>query len=72
MTLYRELALKIKSCLSCARKSSLLVKIESPFDKLQYDGGLRAYGKFKCFSRGNEHYAISQYSDLDDLLGKNW
>ena len=69
---YRELALKIKSSLGCGRKSSPIVKIESPFNKLQYDGGLRAYGKFKCSSRGNEHYTVSQYSDLDDLLGKNW
>ena len=69
---YRKLALKIKSSLGCGRKSSPIVKIESPFNKLQYDGGLRAYGKFKCSSRGNEHYTVSQYSDLDDLLGKNW
>ena len=71
-SLYRELALRIKQCLTSSRKSSLIVKIEMPFDKIQYDGGLKLYGQLKCTRQGNTLYTIQQYSDLDNLLGMNW
>ena len=51
-SLYRELALRIKQCLTSSRKSSLIVKIEMPFDKVQYDGGLKLYGQLKCTRQG--------------------
>ena len=71
-SLYRELALRIKQCLTSSRKSSPVVKIEMSFDKVQYDGGLKLYGQLKCTRRGNTVYTIQQYSDLDNLLGMNW
>ena len=49
-----------------------LVKLEMMFDKIMFDGGLRVAGKLKEHRRGIEHYSVSNYSDLDDLLGKNW
>ena len=71
-SLYRELALRIKQCLTSGRKSSPIVKIGMSFDKVQYDGGLKLYGQLKCNCRGNTVYTIQQYSDLDNLLGMNW
>ena len=38
-TLYTELRNKIKSALN-SRKESPVVRIDMPFDKLQFDGGL--------------------------------
>ena len=71
-SLYKELALKIEANLTCGRKSSPTIKIEMPFDKLLYDGGLKSLGRFKHRSRGNKQFTITTHSDLDPLLGKNW
>ncbi len=48
------------------------MKLKMVFDKLLYDGGLISIGKLKCHCRGKEHFKISKYSDLDELLVENW
>ena len=42
-SLYRELSLRIKQCLTSGRESIPLVKIKTSFDKVQYNGGLNSY-----------------------------
>lgn len=71
-SLYRVLGNQIKSSLRAGRKDDPKVRIEIPFDRIQFDGGLRRYGHFKKVLRGNEVYSITAYSDLDCLLDKNW
>ena len=71
-SLYSELRNKIKTALSSGRKESPVVRIDMPFDKLQFDGGLKQYGIFVRTFRGIDRYNISHYRDLNVLLGKNW
>lgn len=70
--LYNELRVKIKQSLVCGRKQCPSVIIDIGFDLLLFKGGLEAAGKSKGVSRGNLHYQIAQYSDLDILLGPKW
>ena len=71
-SLYSELRNKIKTALSSGRKESPVVRIDMPFDKLQFDGGLKQYGIFVRTFRGIDRYNIGHYRDLNVLLGKNW
>ena len=67
-----DLALKLKSSLVSQRRSNPAVKIEMIFDKIVFDEGLKSMGYHKCRKRGIDHYTIQNYSDLDDIFGKNW
>ena len=71
-SLYKELAARIKSALNSCRKESPVVRIDMPFDKLEFDGGLGQYGKEKRCVRAVQHYAISAFQDLNPLLGIDW
>ena len=71
-SLYSELRNKIKVALNSGRKESPVVRIDMPFDKLQFDGGLKQYGTFVRTFRGIDRYNISHYRDLNVLFGKNW
>jgi len=71
-SLYSELRNKIKIVLNSGRKESPVVCIDMPFDKLQFDGGLKQYGTFVHTFRGIDRYNINHYRDLNVLLGKNW
>jgi len=63
---------------SCAIGSSALltvggkIRIDMPFDKLLFDGGLRSLGTLVRTYRGTERYRINHYRDLNPLLGVNW
>ena len=46
-TLYQELATRIKTSLNAHRKASPVVKIDMPFDQIEFDGGLRICGRVK-------------------------
>ena len=71
-SLNQELASKIKAALNSGRKESPVVKIDMPFDRAEYDCGLRTCGTQKRLFRAVQHYRISHYQDLDKLLGHNW
>ena len=71
-SLYGELRSRIRTALNSGRKDSPMVKIDLPFDRLEYGGGLCLCGTTKRFLRGVQHYSITRYQDLDPLLGKNW
>ena len=70
--LHQELALRIKSALTASRKSNPSVKIIMPFDKHVFSEGLAALGFVYKSTNNLTRYRITQYSDLDDLLGKGW
>jgi len=72
LSLYRDLAQRIKASLKSARKESPLVRIKMPFDCIAFDGGLGVCGAKKSFVRGSQRYLISAYKDLNRLLGVNW
>ena len=43
-----------------------------PFDRIEFNGGLRTRGMKKRSIRGIDHYTIAKYQDLNGLLGDNW
>ena len=63
---------RIKASLTSSRKGSPEVKIEMPYDRGLFEEGLKAKGQVVGKIRGNVHYSISSYADLDSILGKNW
>ena len=69
-SLYYELATRIKTTLNSSRKESPTVRIDLPFDRIEFDGGLRVHGVKKCCIRGIQRYTLLQYLNL--LLGVNW
>ena len=71
-SLYRELATRIKTSLNSHRKSSPVIRIDMPFDRIEFDGGLRLYGKEKRCVHGVQHYTIARFQDLNCLLGMDW
>lgn len=71
-SLYHELATRIKTALNSSRKESPIVKIDLPFDKIEFDGGLRTYGVEKRYVHGIQRYTISKFQDLNPLLGVDW
>ena len=66
--LYHELVVGIKGSLTSARKKSPQIRLRMPFDKLTFDGGLKARG----VEAGGGKYTIKQYQDLQDILGGGW
>ena len=46
-SLYEELGVKIKASLNSGRKESPIVCIDMPFDKIEFDGGLKLHGTEK-------------------------
>jgi hypothetical protein len=71
-SLYGELANRIKASLRSGRKESPIVRIEMPFDRIAFDGGLGLSGIKKSVMRGSQRYTISHYKDLNRLLGVDW
>jgi len=70
-SLYKDLALRIKKSLTCARASPN-AKIVLPFDSLSFNGGLKLAGVPSRKQGGVQHYTIKSYEDLNELLGCNW
>ena len=70
-SLYHELGTRIKSALNSNRKGSPLVRIDMPFDSIEFDGGLQRFGTKKRFVKGVQRYSISSYQDLNTLRGIN-
>ena len=71
-SLYYELGTRIKAALMSRRKESPTVKIELPFDKVLFEGGIKACGTVSKHYRGVQRYKITNYTDLDPMLGNNW
>ena len=43
-----------------------------PFDRIEFDGGLRVCGQEKRCVRGIQRYNIARFQDLNALLGVDW
>lgn len=43
-----------------------------PFDRIEFDGGLRLCGKEKRCVHGVQRFSIIRFQDLNGLLGVNW
>ena len=71
-SLYQELAYQIKLALDSRGRRDPEVRIELPFDKVLFEGGLKQAGCYLRTSRGNTVYSIKRYADLSALLGSNW
>ena len=71
-SLYNELGSRIKSSLISRRKESPTVRIELPFDKVLFEGGIKVCGTESRYYRGVQKYKIAKYADLNPLLGQNW
>ena len=72
LSIISELGTRIKSALNSNRKGSPLVRIDMPFDSIEFDGGLQRFGTKKRFVKGVQRYSISSYQDLNTLLGASW
>ena len=72
LSIISELGTRIKSALNSNRKGSPLVRIDMPFDSIEFDGGLQRFGTKKRFVKGVQRYSISSYQDLNTLLGAGW
>ena len=68
---HQQLAYAIKSSLYSGDRDPA-VRLEVPFDKLIYRGGLMSAGRLLEVVRGEEHYGIAKHQDLLPCLGKHW
>ena len=71
-SLYDELRIKIKRALSCNRSATPTIKIVMPFDLILFNGGLKAAAVPSRQTGGIQYYKITNYQDLNHLLGANW
>ena len=69
---HQQLTYAIKSSLRSGRDQDPAVRLEVPFDRLVYQGGLRSAGRLLKVLRGEEHYRISKHEDLSPYLGERW
>ena len=69
---HRELAFQIKASLDSGHRKAVDVRLDMPFDRLLFNGGLKQKAVHIRSSHGHEIYGIKHYSDLDSLLGKGW
>ena len=70
---HTELAYQVKLALNSSRKGSPEVRLEVAMDLLMFRGGLAHYGtKLPACVRQQPVYGITQYSNLEPLLGKGW
>lgn len=71
-SLHDEPRYQIKLTLDSKRRKELDVRIEIPFDKVLFDGGLKLSGVFQRFSHSHEVYTISDFGSLCLFLGGGW
>ena len=71
-SVYNALRVKIKFALNCGRKVSPYIKINMPFDLVQFNGGLKTVGIPSKKVCNIQHYKIRNYQDLDPFLGSYW
>ena len=48
------------------------VRIDMPFNRLLFNGGLKQKAFHQGRSHGHDIYGIRQYSDLNSFLGEGW
>ncbi len=70
--LHTELAFQIKLALNSSSRSEPDVRIEVPFDRYLFIGGLQQAAKLVRKSRGHEVYTINKCESLVPILGERW
>lgn len=70
--LHHELAIQIKMALDSKHRRDPEVRIELPFDRLLFEGGLKQAGHLMSGVRGATVYGISSYTSLTPSLGIQW
>lgn len=70
--LHTELAYQIKLALHSSTRSDPDIRVELPFDRFLYTGGLQQAGKKIKKYRGHDVYGIDKYGDLAPILGPRW
>ena len=71
-SLNKAVGRRIKAALTSGRKESPLVKIDMPFDQVEFLGRLKVQGTKKRVVRGIQRFKIKKYEDLNSILGLNW
>ena len=69
---HREVAFQIKASLNAGNRKDVDVRIDMPFDRLLFNGGLKQKAFHQGRSHGHDMYGIRQYSDLNSFLGEGW
>ena len=72
LDVHELLAYAIKSSLVSGRDRDPAIRLEVPFDRLIFQGGMKLAGKLVRVVRGEEHYGIIQHKDLTPFLGEKW
>lgn len=72
LSMYIVLADRIKLSLTSNRRVTPAIRIEVPFDRVMFEGGLATCGTMKQGSGKRVRYTIKDYSDLNRFLGKGW
>lgn len=70
--LHDELAYQIKRALCSTSRTGPEARIELPYDRFLFDGGLATCGYRIKDVRGHAVYGIRHYSDLNGILGERW
>ncbi len=69
---HKELAFQIKLALDSGNRRDPKTRIELPFDRVLFTGGLQSCGTVVSTTRGRTVYTITKYGDLVPLLGERW
>ena len=69
---HQEIAYQIKLALHSGNRKDPEVRIELPFDRLLFDGGLKQFGQFLHTRNGHDVYTVQSHADLKLLLGDRW
>ena len=69
---HHQLVYAIKSALYSGRDRDPSIRVEVPFDKLVFQGGLKSVRKLQKVVRDEEHYGITHHEDLTPFLGERW
>ena len=69
--LHNELAYQIKLSLNSRGRRDPVIRIEVPFDKLLFEGGLKMAGYYIIYTT-HDVQGVKRYGDLSPLLGSHW
>ena len=66
--LHNELAYQIKAALNSKSRADVDARIELPFDRFLFIGGLQQAGKLVKRSRGHDVFTIPTYSSFEPVV----
>ena len=69
VSLYEQLAYKIKSLLLCSLKGDPACNINMPFDSIHFDGLIRRSIPVQDRAKS---FTVTKLTNLDELLGRRW